>query len=193
MSLLFQSSQPLLTKWQRTRIVDRSCCARNAQNKRETSETDLDRNTVLIGIHSISGRRRSALFNLGAEGSRFRRIQAANRRVNARSPTLPTGPINFCPKCCAKFDRLTELRAHMIRVCGFESRKMCPYCDTAAATTVDQIHRHIERRHPTLRPAVLEVYNVDGNWIYPSSLPSRYFRITLPLKNSINSSSSSYY
>lgn len=119
-------------------------------------------------IHSISGRRRSALFNLGAEGLRFRRArinagQVANLRVNVRSPSLPRGSVNFCPKCCANFDRLTDLRTHMIRVCGFEPRKMCPYCDTAATTTVDQIYRHIEHRHPTLRPAVLEVYNVDGN------------------------------
>ncbi|XP_068976241.1 protein jim lovell-like isoform X21 [Bombus flavifrons] len=112
------------------------------------------------------GSRRSALFNIGKDVTRRRgRIHAGPMenlysRVNDRSSSFRGS--NFCPKCTVKFDRLTDLRTHMIRVCGFESKKMCPYCDTVG-DTIDQIHRHIEHRHPRLRHAVLEVYNTSGN------------------------------
>lgn len=69
---------------------------------------------------------------------------------------------NLCPKCAMKFDQLHDLRAHMKTVCGFVPKKMCPYCDTSA-NTAEMIHRHIRNSHPSLRTAVLEVYNMAGN------------------------------
>nr|XP_033333663.1 zinc finger Y-chromosomal protein-like [Megalopta genalis] len=69
---------------------------------------------------------------------------------------------NLCPKCATKFDHLHELRAHMLTSCGFVPKKMCPYCDTSA-NSAEEIHRHIRARHPSLRAAVLEVYNMVGS------------------------------
>ncbi|XP_046142398.1 protein jim lovell-like isoform X14 [Osmia bicornis bicornis] len=112
------------------------------------------------------GRLRSAFSSLVRDAWGRRRppagihgpVQSVASRANASSASVS----NVCPKCLIKFDRVRDLRAHMIRACGFLAKKMCPYCDLAGDNAED-IHRHIRRSHPSLRVAVLEVYNVDGS------------------------------
>ncbi|XP_076238063.1 uncharacterized protein LOC143181511 [Calliopsis andreniformis] len=84
------------------------------------------------------------------------------RRLGTHGPNLRPrtrgSAANFCPKCLTKFDNLRELRAHMIRACGLQCRKICPYCHIVAVDA-EEVHQHIREAHPNERTAVLEVYN----------------------------------
>ncbi|XP_053974132.1 protein jim lovell-like isoform X23 [Hylaeus volcanicus] len=106
------------------------------------------------------GTRQSTLRNLRTDASRRR----AGIHGSVQNLCLRVGEssASFCPQCSAKFDQLRDLRAHMMQVCKLTSKKICPYCD-AQANASDEIHRHIRNRHPSMRPAVLEVYNMQRN------------------------------
>ncbi|XP_076621324.1 uncharacterized protein LOC143341872 isoform X13 [Colletes latitarsis] len=109
------------------------------------------------------GPRQSALFNrrTGASTRPRTGIHGSVQNLCLRVAES-TGSSSFCPKCSVKFERLWDLRAHMMQVCKITSKKMCPYCD-AVGNAVDEIHRHIRNRHPSSRCAVLEVYNMHRN------------------------------
>lgn len=146
----------------KTSLDDRSQVVNETPERYKKSEK---RKEISNWQRSISGSCRSALFNIGTDVTCQRgRIHgpAGNLCSSINDHSSSFRGSNFCPKCSLKFDRLSDLRTHMIRVCGFKSKKMCPYCDTVG-NTVDQIHRHIERRHPNLCFAVLEMYNINGN------------------------------
>nr|XP_050860768.1 zinc finger Y-chromosomal protein-like [Vespula vulgaris] len=62
----------------------------------------------------------------------------------------------FCPKCFKSFQFTQDLRLHMITVCGFQAKRMCPYCERTM-NGIEQIHEHIRNVHPSHRIAVLEM------------------------------------
>ncbi|KAL2714717.1 zinc finger Y-chromosomal protein-like [Vespula squamosa] len=62
----------------------------------------------------------------------------------------------FCPKCFKRFQLTQDLRLHMITICGFQRKRMCPYCESTM-NGIEQIHEHIRNVHPSHRVAVLEM------------------------------------